>query len=302
MAAACLFVAGKGGEQPKKLRDMLKIVNQYLPRESIDAQQPEYNAQRFDYLKAKVLGNERLLLQALCFDLTIEDTPHHLFKCARQLAEKGLVKVNNKLVLADSKETINKLVQKASDLIEESYKTTLCVEFPPQIIAIALMNLAVKFSQQTGQKKYELVAADPGRGKNWWDSFVDSRADISQAVSDVCHRFLDRIDKVKKPSLLVMSGGLSVSAASSPASLDGSTPGRSTPRTPRDRDAPKAGDSAVRKMSKSGDNGVPSPSPKEVLVPWRCCGSGWRLCRLFCWHFCGWNLLPARACRAAQRR
>ena len=42
MATACLFVAGKVGEQPKKLRDMLKVVNQYLPRESIDAVQPEY--------------------------------------------------------------------------------------------------------------------------------------------------------------------------------------------------------------------------------------------------------------------
>lgn len=67
----------------------------------------------FEAMKSRVLGNERVLLQALCFDLAVELPAKFLFKYA-----KGLT-VNN------GKRIPNELVQKAFGLIEDSYKTTV---------------------------------------------------------------------------------------------------------------------------------------------------------------------------------
>lgn len=35
MAAACLFLAGKVGEQPKKIKPLISVLHQYLPRQNV---------------------------------------------------------------------------------------------------------------------------------------------------------------------------------------------------------------------------------------------------------------------------
>ena len=73
------------------------------------------------------------------FDLSVENASTFLFKYARQITVNGGEKLNA--------EHNRALVKKAHELIDDSYKTCLCVEYPPQIIALALLHLATKFLQ-----------------------------------------------------------------------------------------------------------------------------------------------------------
>eukprot|EP00039_Didymoeca_costata_P003383 m.67288 g.67288 ORF g.67288 m.67288 type:complete len:265 (-) comp11876_c0_seq1:158-952(-) len=170
MAIACLFVAGKVGEQPKKLKDLLPAVNQCLPR--------PYKQEQMMELRSRILGHERVLLASLCFDLSVEHPSRFLFKFAKQLS-----------VLNGSK-IPNELVQKAFQLIDDSYKTTVCVEFSPDVIALAMLNLASKFP---GQFNLEPLSAK--EGKPWWSTFIERN--VEEEINYICNRVLDIYEKKK---------------------------------------------------------------------------------------------------------
>jgi hypothetical protein len=61
----------------------------------------------------------------------------------------------------------------ANALIQESYKTTLCIEFPPQVIALAALHLATRFLKG----KYTLDGPEPGttKSRKWYAPFVEVR-------------------------------------------------------------------------------------------------------------------------------
>lgn len=71
--------------------------------------------------------------------------------------------------------------------------TTLCLQWEPEIIAIALMYLAGKLS------KFEVVDWDRRRSEHlrWWDMFVE---DMSiEILEDICHQVLDLYSQTQQP-------------------------------------------------------------------------------------------------------
>ena len=77
VAAACLLLAGKVEETPKKCKDVLKVTQSILT----DQQMANFGSNP----KEELLTHERILLQTIKFDLQIEHPYSYLLKFAKSL-------------------------------------------------------------------------------------------------------------------------------------------------------------------------------------------------------------------------
>lgn len=162
-ASCCLFLAGKVEETPKKCKDIIKKAQSLL------------SGQKFlsfgEDPKEEVMTLERILLQTIKFDLQVEHPYSFLVKYAKCL--KG---DNAKL---------QKMVQMAWNFVNDSLSTTVCLQWEPEIIAVALIHLASKLS------KFSVVdwVGRQQQHLRWWDMFV---ADVTMEIlEDICHQVLD---------------------------------------------------------------------------------------------------------------
>lgn len=129
-ACCCLFLAGKVEETPKKCKDIIRTARNLL------------SEQKFmsfgDDPKEEVMTLERILLQTIKFDLQVEHPYSFLVKYAKCL--KG------------DKVKLQKIVQMAWNFVNDSLTTTVCLQWEPEIIAVALIHLASKLSKFTVSK------------------------------------------------------------------------------------------------------------------------------------------------------
>lgn len=162
-ACCCLFLAGKVEETPKKCMDIIKTARTLLQ----DSKFKSFG----DDPKEEVMTLERILLQTIKFDLQVEHPYNFLVKYAKCL--KG------------DKNKLQKMVQMAWNFVNDSLSTTVCLQWEPEITAVAMIHLASKLSKF-------IVDDWSGRQANhlrWWDMFV---ADITMEIlEDICHQVLD---------------------------------------------------------------------------------------------------------------
>ncbi|XP_046914270.2 cyclin K [Dermatophagoides farinae] len=161
-AACCLFLAGKAEETPKKCKDIIKIARTLLD----DNQFGTFG----DDPKEEVLTLERIVLQTIRFDLQVEHPYRFLVSYAKCF--KG------------NKDKIQGMLQMAWTFTNDSLCTTICLQWEPEIVAIAMIFLASKI-------RYEITDWE-GRlphQKHWWDIYVE---DLSvELLEDICHQVLD---------------------------------------------------------------------------------------------------------------
>lgn len=162
-ACCCLFLAGKVEETPKKCMDIIKTARTLLH----DSKFKSFG----DDPKEEVMTLERILLQTIKFDLQVEHPYNFLLKYAK--------------CLNGDKNKLQKMVQMAWNFVNDSLSTTVCLQWEPEIIAVAMIHLASKLSKfvvddWSGRKPEHL---------RWWDMFV---ADITMEIlEDICHQVLD---------------------------------------------------------------------------------------------------------------
>lgn len=162
-ACCCLFLAGKVEETPKKCKDIIKVAKSLLTEQKF--------ATFGEDPKEEVMTLERILLQTIKFDLQVEHPYGYLLKYAKCL--KG------------DKAKLQKMVQMAWTFVNDSLCTTLCLQWEPEVIAVALMFLAGKLSKFEVQDWNGRVA----KHNAWWDMFVE---DITmELLEDICHQVLD---------------------------------------------------------------------------------------------------------------
>jgi hypothetical protein len=154
MATCCLFLAGKVEETPKKCKDLVKNAKQLL-----EMKQLKHHADLFnDELVKELMTYEKILLQIIKFDLQVDHPYAYLLKYVKSL--KG------------DQEKIRSMVQMVWAFINDSFCTTLCLEWEPEIIAIALMYLTSKLNKieitDWIDKKENVKFV-----QNWWDQFVE---------------------------------------------------------------------------------------------------------------------------------
>lgn len=162
-ACCCLLLAGKVEETPKKCKDIIKTAKGLLPEDKFAAFGSDP--------KEEVLTLERILLQTIKFDLQVDHPYAYLLRYAKCL--KG------------DKNKLQKMVQMAWTFVNDSLCTTLCLQWEPEVIAVALMYLAGKLS------KFEVTDWNgrTTRHTRWWDMFIE---DVTlDLLEDICHQVLD---------------------------------------------------------------------------------------------------------------
>lgn len=162
-ACCCLFLAGKVEETPKKCKDIIKQARSMLTDQKYES--------FGDDPKEEVMTLERILLQTIKFDLQVEHPYSFLVKYAKCL--KG------------DQMKLQKMVQMAWNFVNDSLSTTVCLQWEPEIIAVALIHLASKLS------KFSVTKWEGQQPKHlrWWDMFVE---DVTMEIlEDICHQVLD---------------------------------------------------------------------------------------------------------------
>ncbi|XP_064644218.1 cyclin-T1-like isoform X2 [Lineus longissimus] len=165
IAAACLFLAAKVEEQPRKLEHVVSIAYRCLHRD-----QPSLDTKSEKYLEKaqELVCNENILLQALGFDITVDHPHTHVVKTCQ-------------------------LVRASKDLAQTSYflatnslhLTSMCLAAKPTVVACVAIHLACKWSSWEFPKSKE--------GKDWW-SYVD-RSVTLEILDDLTQDFLNIIEK-----------------------------------------------------------------------------------------------------------
>lgn len=162
-ASCCLFLAGKVEETPKKCKDVIKTARLLVDDNKFKTfgEDP----------REEVMTLERILLQTIKFDLQVDHPYSFLLKYAKSL--KG------------DKTKLEKMLQMAWTFVNDSLCTTLCLQWEPEIIAVALMYLAGKLS------KFEVVDWIGRNSKHlrWWEMFVEDMT--MDLLEDICHQVLD---------------------------------------------------------------------------------------------------------------
>ncbi|XP_055386269.1 cyclin-K [Condylostylus longicornis] len=170
-ACCCLFLAGKVEETPKKARDIIRNARNLLSDDKF------YSFG--DDPKEEVMTLERILLQTIKFDLQVEHPYGFLVKYAKCL--KG------------DQSKLQKMVQMAWNFVNDSLSTTVCLQWEPEIIAVAMIHLASKLSKFT---VLDWVGRQP-QHLRWWDMFV---ADVTMEIlEDICHQVLDLYQQPQNP-------------------------------------------------------------------------------------------------------
>ncbi|KAL7639865.1 UNVERIFIED_CONTAM: hypothetical protein RMT77_009278 [Armadillidium vulgare] len=194
-ACCCLFLAGKVEETPKKCKDIMRHARSLVD----DATWAEFGTDP----REEVMTLERILLQTIKFDFIVDHPYTYLLKYAKCL--KG------------DKKKLQSMVQMAWTFVNDGLCTTLCLQWEPEIIAIALMYLAGKLN------KFEVVdwQGRTSKHQKWWDMFV---LGISMdLLEDICHQVLDLYSPNKTESSGTSSSALtSVGASINISSTSGS--------------------------------------------------------------------------------
>ncbi|MEN2499642.1 MAG: hypothetical protein MHMPM18_003839 [Marteilia pararefringens] len=165
IAAACLFLAGKVEETPKKSKSIL---------DSFRTKIPESFSKTFgDDPKSVLFKAETELIEALRFDFKVEHPYQYLIRYIKKIENIP-------------QKTMQKLVQMSWTFINDSMSTTLCIQWEPDIVAISSLYLSSKVLK---------IEIECWEGKNchsskpWWEYFVD---DVNKKLIEcVCHCILN---------------------------------------------------------------------------------------------------------------
>lgn len=143
VAATALFLATKVEENCRKMRELIVAccrVAQKQPNLVVDDQSKEYWKWR-----DTILHNEDLLLEALCFDLQLEQPYRNLYD---YLQEFG---VQDNRALRDT----------SWAFLNDSHITTMCLLHSPRTMAGAALYVGVRLAG--------IALPDDEQGRPWWD-------------------------------------------------------------------------------------------------------------------------------------
>ena len=157
MAATSLFLATKVEEDCRKMKDLVIAcvrVAQKDPGKVVDEQDKEYWR-----WKDNILHNEDLLLEAICFDLSLEPPHKTMFE----------------LLMFFGQQDNKRLRNAAWAFVNDSCMTMLCLLFPSRTIAASSLYAAAKHCG--------VCLADDAQGRAWWETIGVQLRSIRRACN-----------------------------------------------------------------------------------------------------------------------
>lgn len=158
MGATCLFLATKVEETNRRLRDVAiactKIASK-KPKLVVDEQSKDYWRWR-----DTILLNEDLLLEALCFDMSL-DSPYSVLSSYVETLGVSHLPALKKCAWA---------------FVNDSCRTTLCVMFPTKVVSAAAIYWASKYT------KNDIPPSSSG-SSCWWDRIEVDKSQIKEACN-----------------------------------------------------------------------------------------------------------------------
>lgn len=173
IASAALLLATKVTEHHRKLRDFAVLftkIAQHNPKLNVDEQSPEYWKWR-----NSIVLNEELLLETLCFDLTLDD-PYAILK--RILSKYGL----------DSQKYFRRASQQ---FVNDACRTVLYLLYPTQTVVSAAVYWASRIlktpveNQETGKPFWEDLNIEESQLVEACDLIADIYSSLIQKIPDL---------------------------------------------------------------------------------------------------------------------
>lgn len=165
MASACVLLAGKVEEAHRKCFDILEkwymlwqqqkiqhklALNPNLPEAEREVRRLQRDSKEYVELKEELLIHERILLQTIAFDLTVEHPYPYLLRFVKKLNTGTKSK--------------KEFAQLTWNFLNDSLRTTLCLQYKSDIIALAMFHTAAKIQH------IELSTNTPG--EPWWQGLA----------------------------------------------------------------------------------------------------------------------------------
>lgn len=168
----CLFLAGKVEETPTKLRDVICASHKVQFKQSLDQESKEFKETR-----ERVLHTERVLLMTLGFELTVEHPYKYLL---------SFIKYINPFIMPSTR---TPLAQIAWNFVNDSFRTTLCLQFKPHQVASAAIYLTASM----------INVPLPQGDTPWWMTFNVDPEDIEEISLEIVNFYSspDEADKMK---------------------------------------------------------------------------------------------------------
>ncbi|XP_078580545.1 uncharacterized protein LOC144864385 isoform X2 [Branchiostoma floridae x Branchiostoma japonicum] len=184
LAAACLFLAAKVEEQPRKLEHVIRVAHVCLHRDSpnLDTKSETYLQQAQD-----LVINESILLQTLGFEVAIDHPHTHVVKTTQLIrgfqnrAQRGQEMAKSCLTNAPKD-----LAQTAYFMATNSlHLTAFSLQYKPTVVACMCIHLACKWAS------WEIPRSNDG--KYWWE-YVDPNVTLD-LLDSLTTEFLHIMDK-----------------------------------------------------------------------------------------------------------
>ena len=169
VAIACLLLAAKTEESPKKLSFVItecwKLKNRGLQQQQSNADKKELNPLSFNLdtksseyteLRERILLLERVILHTIAFELSIDHPYKFLVEAIKKLNQSRVIEYIDTHKPPSS--MVNELVQYAMNFANDSMHTCLCLQYGAKVIAMSCVYLSAKYGK-----------VRPVEGRNWLD-------------------------------------------------------------------------------------------------------------------------------------
>jgi len=165
IASTCVYLATKVDEQHTKARD---IVNTSYSVIYGDKDPLKVGKEYWD-LRDNMVQHELIVLRTLGFDMVVNEKPY------KYLVNYIKVMYGN----------LSEITQLAWNIVNDTFYTTICIKYRPQVIAVVAIYIATKFLNMnvpTGKKK-------------WFEVFDVTSTEINGAGQDILEMY--KINRLK---------------------------------------------------------------------------------------------------------